>query len=147
MATTRVTLRPGQIRTAAANGQIVGLAGGALQPLPAGSTNVPSLSPDPTTGALPTGQAFGPGPGFATGFPVNYVAGEKIEFEGAQRLPQLNDSRAVISYVRVKTAGDVTRASLLVGPDGRLPDGQRTVVVENGKLIPLPEWSLVLLEG
>lgn len=147
MATARVTLRPGQVRVAAAAGQIVGVAGGALFPLPAGSANVPSTSPEPTTSALPAGEAFGPGPGFVSGFPVNYAVGEKIEFEGAQRLPQLGDSRAVVAYVRVKTALDVTRATLLIGPDGRLPDGSRTVAVDNGKLIPLPEWSIVLLEG
>lgn len=144
----RIVLNPGQSRIAAADGQITGIAGGVLLPLPAGSTNIPNVSPSPTEGALPGDTNYGKGPGFFTGFPIAYGAAETIAFDGVGPIPGSNLGHAPGAFVRIyPVGGGPARASALVGVDGKLPDGQRLIVIEGGRRIPMPVWELVLLEG
>jgi hypothetical protein len=145
---TRFVLNPGQSRIAAGAGQITGIAGGEFLPLPAGSTNIPNVSPAPVESALPGDTNYGKGTGFQAGFPIAYGAGETIVFDGAAPIPGSNLGHAPGAFVRIlPVGGGPARASLLVGVDGKLPDGQRIIVIENGRRVPKPSWELVLLEG
>jgi len=144
----RFVLNPGQTRLAIAGGQITGIAGGVLLPLPAGSTNVPNVSPSPVESALPGDTEYRKGPNFQSGFPIAYSAGETIAFDGVGPIPGSNLGHAPGAFVRIyPVGGGPARASALIGVDGKLPDGQRAIVIENGRRIPMPVWELVLLEG
>lgn len=148
MATTRIVMHPGDSRVAVSGGQITGIAGGVLVPLPAGSSNIPNISPDPVESALPGDTDYGQGPGFQTGFPIAYITAETIVFDGVAPIPGSNLGHAPGAFVRIyPVGGGPARASVLVGVDGKLPDGQRMIVIENGRRIPMPTWDLVLLEG